>query len=186
MNSASNVAYLLLITHNHNHIETHFIFSIFVTMHRPSSIYVVCTTGKNAVISPDFLVWEFCGKAQFPLNFHTRWNYGIFRSVCDLFSIFTLIFIIISHIISLKQTHLFLARFLECKMNDFESQKFGFRVLLSFCLIFCQFQPGVSLKSVAYKKAAICSRHRMMTTTYRLRKIFSWVINSFMTEIPII
>ena len=69
MNSASNVAYLLLITHNHNHIETHFIFSIFVTMHRPSSIYVVCTTGKNAVISPDFLVWEFCGKAQFPHNF---------------------------------------------------------------------------------------------------------------------
>ena len=27
--------------------------------------------------------------------------------------------------------------------------------LLSFCLIFCQFQPGVADKSVAYKKACI-------------------------------
>ena len=26
------------------------------------------------------------------------------------------------------------------------------RVLLSFCLFFCQFQPGVACKSVAYKK----------------------------------
>ena len=24
---------------------------------------------KNAVISPNFLVWKFCGKAQFPLSF---------------------------------------------------------------------------------------------------------------------
>ena len=35
-------------------------------------------TAKNPVISPDFLVWKFCGKAQFPHNFglfarfHTR------------------------------------------------------------------------------------------------------------------
>ena len=37
-------------------------------------------TGKNSVISPDFLVWTFYGKAQFPHsfgrfapgNFHTR------------------------------------------------------------------------------------------------------------------
>ena len=26
-------------------------------------------TGKNTVISPDFLVWKFCGKAQFPYSF---------------------------------------------------------------------------------------------------------------------
>ena len=26
-------------------------------------------TAKNTVISPDFLVWKFCGKAQFPHNF---------------------------------------------------------------------------------------------------------------------
>ena len=24
------------------------------------------------MISPDFLVWKFCGKAQFPQYFHTR------------------------------------------------------------------------------------------------------------------
>ena len=26
-------------------------------------------TAKNTVISPDFLVWKFCGKAQFPHSF---------------------------------------------------------------------------------------------------------------------
>ena len=35
------------------------------------------------------------------------------KIVGDLFSIFTLIFIINNHIISLKQTHLFFAHFLE-------------------------------------------------------------------------
>ena len=34
-------------------------------------------TAKNTVISPNFLVWKFCGKAQFPHSFGrvTR-NYG--------------------------------------------------------------------------------------------------------------
>ena len=27
---------------------------------------------KNTVISPNFLAWKLCGKAQFPQNFHTR------------------------------------------------------------------------------------------------------------------
>ena len=54
---------------------------------------------KNRVISPNFLVWKFCGKAQFPHSFgelpetmrklylstkfphqEITWNYGIFRS----------------------------------------------------------------------------------------------------------
>ena len=26
-------------------------------------------TAKNSVISPDFLVWKFCGKVQFPHSF---------------------------------------------------------------------------------------------------------------------
>ena len=39
----------------------------------------------------------------------------------------------------------------------FRFQKFSLRVLPSICLIFCQFQPGVVYKSVAYiyKKACI-------------------------------
>ena len=36
---------------------------------------------------------------------------------------------------------------------NFKKRKFSLRVLLSICLIFCQFQPGVAYKSVAYKKA---------------------------------
>ena len=29
-------------------------------------ISIIRFTAKNTVISPDFLVWKFCGKAQFP------------------------------------------------------------------------------------------------------------------------
>ena len=36
-------------------------------------------------------------------------------------------------------------------VNNFQIVKV--QVLLSICLIFCQFQPGVAYKSVTYKKA---------------------------------
>ena len=29
----------------------------------------ISITAKNTVISPNFLVWKFCGKVQFPLIF---------------------------------------------------------------------------------------------------------------------
>ena len=51
------------------------------------------------------------------------------------FGINIFIFIIINHIIPLKQTNLFLGHV---------CQKLGLRVLVNFCLFFCQFQPGVS------------------------------------------
>ena len=35
----------------------------------------------------------------------------------------------------------------------FKCQKFSLRVLLSICLIFCQFQPSVTYKKVTYKRA---------------------------------
>ena len=60
------------------------------------------------------------------------------------FSIIIRVFITINHAISLKQTNLFFGH---------ACQKFSVRVLLSFCLIFGQFQPGVTCKSVAYKKS---------------------------------
>ena len=64
-------------------------------------------TAKNIIASPNFLVWKFCGKAQFlhsfgwfaknyaeSVPFHKipqeiRWNYGIFRNVafCNAFEI---------------------------------------------------------------------------------------------------
>ena len=38
--------------------------------------YPIYSTAKNTEISPDFLVWKFCGKfvpfCAFPQNFHTR------------------------------------------------------------------------------------------------------------------
>ena len=61
--------------------------------------YTSTNTAKNTVITPDFLVWKLCGKAQFPHSFRRfahnyaklclsakfphqeiRWNYGIFCS----------------------------------------------------------------------------------------------------------
>ena len=40
-------------------------------------------------------------------------------------------------------------------LSGHDCQKFGLSVLLSFCLIFCKFQPGVACKSVAYEKMCI-------------------------------
>ena len=38
-------------------------------------------TAKNTVISPNFLVWKFCGNAQFPHQ-EIRWNYGPRQETC--------------------------------------------------------------------------------------------------------
>ena len=90
---------------------------------------------------------------------------GVFISyLCDLFFIFILIFIMINRIISWIQTHLFFCLFSRiCPIIFpwrmwiiFKQQKFSVRVLLSIWLSFCQFQPGVAYKIVAYiKKACI-------------------------------
>ena len=90
--------------------------------------------------------------------------------LCDLFFIFSFLFIIINHIISLKQRHLFFAHFLEYlilvldhnmdeEREDFsniKSSASGF--FLSFCLIFCQIEPGVASRNVAYGKTEPFSR----------------------------
>ena len=62
------------------------------------------------------------------------------------FDIIIFIFITINHIISLMQTNLFLRHVY---------QKFSLRMLFSFCLNFCQFQPGIDYKVVAYKKKRV-------------------------------
>ena len=36
--------------------------------------------------------------------------------------------------------------------DNFQTEKFSLRVLLSICLIFRLFQPGIAYKGVAYKK----------------------------------
>ena len=91
---------------------------------------------------------------------------GLFIShLCDLFFIFSLISISINHTNSLKQTHLFFVHYLEYFLLfldgnvDGESELFlnskslASRCCLDFAWFFCQFQPGVAYKSVAYKKS---------------------------------
>ena len=71
---------------------------------------------------------------------------GLYMSnLCDLLCHchFYFHYITIKHIISLIQNNFCFGH---------TCQKFSLRVLLSFCLIFCQFQPGVAYKSIAYKK----------------------------------
>ena len=64
--------------------------------------------------------------------------------VCFLIIIF--IFNTINHIILSIQTNFFFGHV---------CHKFGLGVLLNFYLIFCQFQPGVTYKSVANKKKRV-------------------------------
>ena len=65
---------------------------------------------------------------------------------CASFCIFVFISITINPIILLRQTNFFLLILYSC------SQKFSLSMLLSFSLIFSQFQPGVVYESVTYIK----------------------------------
>ena len=72
---------------------------------------------------------------------------GLYMSyLCDLFYIIIFISITINNIISLLDID---------KLVSWTClpQKFSLRVLLSFCIIFCQFPTGVAYKSVAYTKS---------------------------------
>ena len=116
---------MLLNTYKYNHTETLHIFTIFVSVSTSRSVYAYLRE-------------------------------SIF--------IFVFIFIMINCIISWIQTCLFFCLFFRicpvivrwyrgCRMPIvFGCQKFSLRILLSICLIFCQFQPGVANKSVAYRK----------------------------------
>ena len=48
------------------------------------SLNTIMSTAKNTVIWPNFLLWKFSAKAQFPHQ-EIRWNYGIFSSGLYLF-----------------------------------------------------------------------------------------------------
>ena len=47
--------------------------------------YYEYNTTKNSVISPNFLVWEFCGKGQFPHSFGI-YVYCTIRSHCNYYN----------------------------------------------------------------------------------------------------
>ena len=84
--------------------------------------------------------------------------------LCGLSFIFIFAFIMINHIIPWIKTHLFFSLFLrKCPIIFgwqrvwrmwiiFKWQRFSLRVLLSICLIFSQFLPGIAYKIVVYIK----------------------------------
>ena len=97
---------------------------------------------------------------------------GLFMSyLSDLFFIFIFMFIMINRIILWIQTHLFpclcpIAFGLSSwwKMwTIFKWQKFSLRVLLSICLIFCQFQLALLIKVLLIyikKRVGMCNQDR--------------------------
>ena len=96
--------------------------------------------------------------------------------LCDQFFMFSLIFIVINHISSLKQRHdyFWIITWIN-KATNFQKQKFSLRVLLRFCMIFCQFQPGVAYKSVAYIKKRVIEK--IVTFTVKLCNALLETIN---------
>ena len=70
-------------------------------------------------------------------------------------------FITINRTTSLIQTNLLFGHL---------CQKFSLMVLLSFCLIFCKFQPSVAYKSVSYKKAC----NFLKCLKFEFRSVFSF------------
>ena len=77
------------------------------------------------------------------VSMSTRWSiFVLFMGSVFSFSLQLLIQ-------SLTQKNLFF-------LHDY--QTFKLKVLLSFCLIFCQFYPGVGYKGVAYKKNRVCAQ----------------------------
>ena len=53
-----------------------------------------------------------------------------------------------------------------------KEEKFSLRLLLSICLIFCQFQSGVAHKSLAYKKSMYHIKiYRITQLRYRITKL---------------
>ena len=83
-----------------------------------------------------------------------------FRSIKSFDIFFIIIFIFIA--INLRHT---------CLFRHF-CQKFCVTVLLSFSLIFSQFQPGVAYKSVAYKKACISTEKDLRSSKYIILYVF--------------
>ena len=89
---------------------------------------------------------------------------GLFiLDLCDLCLIFSLISIVINHIRASNRHTNFLSIFQIIfyffwmimrmkKVNNFQIAKVQPRHVAQFCFIFCQFQPDVAYKSVAYKK----------------------------------
>ena len=95
-----------------------------------------CLIHTSIIILKHFLYLLFLCPCQ---------DLGLFMAyLCYCFFIFIFIFIVVNRIISRVQTRLFFAYFLEyiqLFFNDswYKEWKFSLRVLLSICLIFCQF-----------------------------------------------
>ena len=96
--------------------------------------------------------WVKCCLLHIDMILHRCVIFCIFLSMFTSRSINYKIYFSLSFSFSLPliiESHL---NFPTCLFGPF-CQKFSHRELLSFCLIFCQFQPGVTNKRVSYRKS---------------------------------
>ena len=112
----------------------------------------------------------------------TKYSLYLIYVICFFIIIF--FFITIGHIVSLTQKNLFFG---------YVCQKFSLKVLLSFCLIFCQFQLGVAYNGIAYQKSMyrfltqrnlFFSSHRWISISYLVVLVVSLVENLLLVLTP--
>ena len=129
-------------TYNHHYTETHNLYLVYLCPCLDPGLFMSYLSGLLLI------------SASFSLP--------LFMEILE----FSIISSCINHITSLKQTHMFFVHFLEYlllflgdnvdeKGNNFQIAKVQPQLLLSFWLIFCQFQPDVAYKSVASTKKRI-------------------------------
>ena len=111
----------------------------------------VLNTAWNAVISPNFLVWEFCGKAQFPHQ-KIRRNHGILRS----------------EILSSKATFYFQLALKVLQLAVY----FSICTFCNSCILFAKFQLATHNSQIFYLKWATCNTQFAYSTT-QLAVLFS-------------
>ena len=102
---------------------------------------LTCYLSHRGIVSPRHDIFCIFVSTSMPWSIYVLFM-QLFYSILLFIIIF--IFIIVNYIISLTQKSLFFGH---------ACQKVSLRALLSFCLFFCKFQPGVAYKSVAYKKS---------------------------------
>ena len=77
--------------------------------------------------------------------------------------------------------HSFFAHFLECLILVLDDN-LDEEVLLSFCLIFCQFQPDVAYKNVAYKKGRVYSNWAGVDLEFVVRSMNNLILSNLSTR----
>ena len=161
--------------YKHHHSETLFVFTLLVSITRPTISHknsetctpcslIQCWVQVCLVIPDHHCLAYLC--ACLTLFSHEYWH------ACSLAYFLEYVLWSISSTLGWRMWIIF------------KYQKFSFRVLLSIYVIFCKFWPGVAYKSVAYKKTPLsrelqCNVILHCITSYTLEHFYLQCISMF-------